>query len=680
MRSSSWLSHRASSRWACRSHWYASCISIFAIVLVVAAASAARADDDLPGRVGRIADFAGQLYLSTQDRPDDWTAIGINYPVTSGDNLWVSGDGRAEVDYGGGQFRLAGDTNLNVARLDDRQLTLFIAKGRLIVRARLLDTDDVARIDTPNTQIALTRPGLYRIDVSPDGASTTVSVREGESLVGLASGAQQALPGQTVTVSGTEPLAANIRNGSGADGFDTWSANRDRRYERARATPYVSRQMVGYAELDEYGSWDDNPAYGAVWYPTAVASDWAPYQDGYWTSVGGWGLAWVDAAPWGYAPSHYGRWVRVKGRWGWCPGAYAARPHWAPALVGWYGGAGWGVTANGGAPVYGWVPLGWGDTYTPWWRGCSQACWNRYNRPFAADPVNARARYSNMNVPGAVTAVPGATLVGRKPVGTTRVPLPASQLASAPLLATAPSVTPGPIAAPVFRPGERGTPTPASALYSNARRNSVLATPVPRPAAPVAASGAAPASAASGASGALPPSVTRIRPAPALTAPTQAVDTPATATRGQPIPPPAAATQDAQTSRRMAQPTTLAPVPGPREATVRSGPVGASGASLPAPSSAVPAARPAPAGAITVPATGIALPPAPAMVAPVARTLSAPPQGQPSAAVVVLPAPPAPIVVAPADRAGAKGGSDADSARGAKAGDRAPLVVPGPPR
>jgi hypothetical protein len=68
-------------------------------------------DDDLPGRVGRVAEFAGQILLSPQDRPEAWEPIGINYPITSGINLWVSGDGRAEVDYGGGQFRLAGDTN-----------------------------------------------------------------------------------------------------------------------------------------------------------------------------------------------------------------------------------------------------------------------------------------------------------------------------------------------------------------------------------------------------------------------------------------------------------------------------------------------------------------------------------------------------------------------------------------
>jgi hypothetical protein len=352
----------------------------------------ARPEEDLPARVGRIADVAVQLYLSMADRPDDWMPVGVNHPVTSGDNLWVSSDGRAEIDYGDGQLRLAGDTNVHVARLDDHQLTLFVARGRLIVRVRILDVADVAQIDTPNTHVALMRPGLYRIEVAADGSTTKVGVREGESLVALASGSQQALPGQMVTVSGIESVAADVRNGFGIDGFDTWSANRDRYYEHAKATPYVSRQMVGVADLDQYGSWEDNPTYGPVWYPTVVTPDWAPYRDGYWTDVGAWGLTWVDAALWGYAPSHYGRWVHVHGRWGWCPGPRVRRPHWAPALVGWYGGASWGITANGGEPVYAWVPLGWGDAYTPWWRGCSQSCWNRYNKPFGVDPACAHER------------------------------------------------------------------------------------------------------------------------------------------------------------------------------------------------------------------------------------------------------------------------------------------------
>ena len=174
-----------------------------------------------------------------------------------------------------------------------------------------------------------------------------------------------------MTVFGINPANADIRNSVGVDGFDTWSADRDRRYERGGSTAYVSRHMVGYAELDEHGSWESYPDYGAVWFPAGVAPDWAPYSDGYWTSVGGWGLTWVDNAPWGYAPFHYGRWARVRGRWGWVPGGYVARPVWAPALVAWVGGPGWGLSVRHGAPVYGSVPLGWGDAYHPNWRRCS---------------------------------------------------------------------------------------------------------------------------------------------------------------------------------------------------------------------------------------------------------------------------------------------------------------------
>jgi hypothetical protein len=443
-----------------------------AVLLLAGASLTARADDDLPGRVGRIADFAGQLYLSPEDKASEWQPIGQNYPVSSGDNLWVGGDGRAEVDYGGGQFRLAGDTNLHVSRLDENRVALFIAQGRVIVRVRVLDPGDSAYIDSPNTQIQLTRPGLYRIDVAPDRQSTLVTVRQGEAMVMLANAAQQTLPGQSAVVTGDNPPAADIRNGIGQDGFDDWSASRDRRYERPRATAYVSPQMVGYADLDEYGTWQSTPEYGPVWYPTAVAADWAPYRDGYWTNVGGWGSTWVDAAPWGYAPFHYGRWAWVGGRWGWCPGRFVARPLWAPALVGWVGGAGWGLSAFG-TPVYGWVPLGWGEPFHPWWSRCSYNCWASFNRPYAVDvmvrPNNPPSRFRNINYPGALTAVSGATLAGRLPVNSNRVTVPTHQMNSAPVLAAAPAVASGPLRIPGTRAGTAGTPPPASTFYPVSR-------------------------------------------------------------------------------------------------------------------------------------------------------------------------------------------------------------------
>ena len=45
-----------------------------------------------------------------------------------------------------------------------------------------------------------------------------------------------------------------------------------------------------------------------------------PYTTGSWTLDPFYGWTWVDTAPWGWAPYHYGRWVFVNGFWAWAPG------------------------------------------------------------------------------------------------------------------------------------------------------------------------------------------------------------------------------------------------------------------------------------------------------------------------------------------------------------------------
>ena len=435
------------------------------LVALVACASAlvalsATAEDDLPGRVGRVANLQGTLQHAPDENAGDWATIGLNYPIAQGDNLFVERDGLAEIDYGGGQFRLAGETNLHVARLDDRQLALFVAAGRVIVRVRVLDTDDSVRIDTPATQVALMRPGLYRIDVASGSPLTSVVVREGEAQVTTPAGVEIVMPGQAASLTGVENEAPVIRAGGGIDGFDTWSAARDRVYEAPRQNDYVSRQMIGQADLDAYGAWQSFPDYGAVWFPT-VEPEWAPYRFGYWTWLSGWGYTWVDQAPWGYAPFHYGRWAYIAGRWGWCPGTFVARPLWAPALVAWYGG---GTGLRGHGPVYGWVPLGWREPFVPWWNRCTDRCYARYNRPYAVNVAVRRdappTHYANWRVQGGLTAVPGATLMAGAPVAANRIAVRSD--AAAPL-ARPPAYKPEtPVRPAVRSPG--ALPPPASTL------------------------------------------------------------------------------------------------------------------------------------------------------------------------------------------------------------------------
>jgi hypothetical protein len=440
----------------------------------MASAVFAQIDDALPTRVGRVANVQGMLRHSPEGA--GWSAIGLNYPVAQGDSLWAERHARAEVDYGGGQFRLGGDTNVHVSRLDEQQLALFVAGGDLIVRVRYLRPEDSVRVDTASTQIALDRPELYRIDVAADPPRTTLIVREGDAAVATADGEESVLPGQIANVSGTQDVTADIREGGGLDGFDTWSAERDRVYESPRANAYVSREMVGEYDLHGYGQWQAYPEYGAVWFPT-VDPEWAPYRFGHWTWLPGYGYAWVDSAPWGYAPFHYGRWAYIGGRWGWCPGDFVARPVWAPALVAWYGGGDLFATANG-VPVFGWVPLGWGEPFVPWWH-CSGRCYARYNRPYAVNvaerPGRRPPRYANGSVPGGITAVPAPTLTTGRPVAINRVSVSFNRPIAPVLTTTPPAIKPAPDRPESARVGN-GVPVPAAA-YARALPSASLDTP-----------------------------------------------------------------------------------------------------------------------------------------------------------------------------------------------------------
>lgn len=123
--------------------------------------------------------------------------------------------------------------------------------------------------------------------------------------------------------------------------------------------------MTGYAELDTAGRWETAGDYGEVWYPDGLAG-WVPYSDGRWIWVEPWGWTWIDAAPWGFATTHYGRWAFIDGRWGWVPGTPEPYPAYAPALVGFLGGAGVGLYVAGAVgPQVGWFPLAPGEVYWP---------------------------------------------------------------------------------------------------------------------------------------------------------------------------------------------------------------------------------------------------------------------------------------------------------------------------
>jgi len=321
---------------------------LLAVLLAACMRAAALADDaDPPARVARLSDVEGPVSLEPAGIVD-WTAATLNRPLTGGDRLWADQNARAELDLGDAAVRLGADTGLAFLELDDAVAQIQLTGGVLIVRVRDLAATQVYEIDTPNLAVSLQRNGEYRLEVNARGDVTTIKVADGAAQA-LGAGRWLAISaGQSVTFSGTSALTYTASSPGPADDFDAWSEGREQAFDSAAAASYLPSDLPGAADLNGNGSWQQSPDYGAVWTPTTVAADWAPYRFGRWLWVSPWGWTWVDDAPWGYAPFHYGRWVRWRNSWCWVPGSRLGRAVYAPALVGWLSGT----------TEIGWFPLG----------------------------------------------------------------------------------------------------------------------------------------------------------------------------------------------------------------------------------------------------------------------------------------------------------------------------------
>jgi hypothetical protein len=263
----------------------------------------------------------------------DWTQARVNRPVWTGDRLWIDRGARAELQLGGAAVFIAAESSVAVLDYDNDRAQFELTQGTVDIYVRSLDPNDSIEIDTPNLAFVVRRPGEYRIDVRPDGESTAVAVVRGEGEAFGARSAYTLRAGQGFRFFGTDLADYNAEPLQRLAAFDSWVATRVQRYERSASARYVSQDMIGYADLDSYGTWRTVSNYGAVWVPSRVDAEWAPYRYGHWNWVEPWGWTWIDDAPWGFAPFHYGRWAHVDNRyWAWVPGPRNAAPVYAPAL------------------------------------------------------------------------------------------------------------------------------------------------------------------------------------------------------------------------------------------------------------------------------------------------------------------------------------------------------------
>jgi len=339
---------------------------VFAALCAVTAALAQSADSDAtdpPGRVGSVSLLAGPVTmvdLATGSREE---AL-LNWPVTGGWRIDTGRAGRAEVRIGSTALRLDEETTVDFARLDDQFVQIAVLRGSVALRLRNREIVNELEVLTQRERISFDEIGRYRIDVDRPPGVTALSAFAGRARVASGGSSFMVADGQRGELS-APPLIRFQLVAATVDRFDDWVAARDAREETIRSEAYVSRETTGIETLDQYGDWRTVEDYGPVWFPRDVSATWAPYRYGRWTSVSPWGWTWIDEAPWGFAPLHYGRWAVIGGGWGWIPGVVVPRPIYAPALVAWFGVPGVGIGV--GAPI-GWFPLGPREVYVPAYR------------------------------------------------------------------------------------------------------------------------------------------------------------------------------------------------------------------------------------------------------------------------------------------------------------------------
>ena len=341
-----------------------------------------------PARVGRVS--LAETGASLRPIGGEWADAVPNEPVAAGTSIRSGKEGRAEFRLSGIAVTLAPETTVDIVRLDDAAVQLALPSGHVDLAVEGRNAASL-EIDTAEGPVHVDGPGRYGIDAA-------------KGLVGkLAAPDSAAVPDQ------------------------------------------VPATMPGAAALAANGDWERSEI-GAIWYPKDLPAGWTPFRDGSWRYLQPWGWTWVDAAPWGFAPSHYGRWARVGDRWGWAPGSGAVTD-FEPAGVAFLGTPEIGLSyAGGSGPAVAWFPLAPGESYWPADKGDPPATL-----------VTAAYAYRRF-----ASAVPRAIFVGGKPVAAALVDIPDRRLDVVPVIPGSPKLAPPApklvAALPPIRPAKPAVP------------------------------------------------------------------------------------------------------------------------------------------------------------------------------------------------------------------------------
>ncbi len=306
-------------------------------------------------RIVRLS-FVDGTVLVKRPGAAEWAKASVNTPIEQGFSVSTSENSFAEVQFENGSTARIGQ----LSRLNFTELALN-PKGDKINRLTFAQGygtfhltpqhGDVYAVAAANSVITPHGKAEFRADLDQGRLrvqvfSGAVEVKDPKQTAKLTKDKSLEYNTQTLT-------AFDINHGIEKDAWDNWVQKRDSQAALAYNDSPVgtSSALSGWNDLDEYGEWGFFPGYGYGWAPFAQMG-WTPFSMGQWSWYPTFGYTWISSEPWGWLPYHYGAWNYNPGfGYFWTPGNMSV---WNPALVAWYGGAGyvgWAALGPNGTPV-----------------------------------------------------------------------------------------------------------------------------------------------------------------------------------------------------------------------------------------------------------------------------------------------------------------------------------------
>ncbi|MCP8323173.1 MAG: FecR family protein [Candidatus Methylarchaceae archaeon HK02M2] len=305
----------------------------------------------------RLSLIKGDVVVQRNDIGTEWVVASINLPLMPGDRVWVTENGRLEIQLLGGSYiRADNNTSVDITNLSrdcgDNITQVAVSQGRTYINYKgSADNNSVFQVDTPLISAMAYSSAKFNVYVYEDGY-TEVSVINGTVYVEGMYGNTKVDSGDMISVDTNNYAKLSPRRPN--DEWLSWNLSRDSYIARTGISiKYLPATLDIYCvDFDQYGHWVHTPDYGYVWSPSITDITWAPYRKGRWIWMND-DYVWISYEPWGWVPYHYGRWaLRVGIGWFWVPPALND-VFWGPGFVAWIY-----------TPTYvSWVPLAPSEMY-----------------------------------------------------------------------------------------------------------------------------------------------------------------------------------------------------------------------------------------------------------------------------------------------------------------------------